>query len=46
MVRTLRVWGLLIAGFGSGDQTMWIVLLLATMVSLGGLGLLAACEDI
>jgi len=25
---------------------MWIVLLLATMVSLGGLGLLAACEDI
>jgi hypothetical protein len=36
----------IIAGFGSGDHAMWIVLFFATMVSLGGLGILAACKDI
>jgi hypothetical protein len=32
-------------GSGLGDHAMWIVLILATMVSLGALGVLAACED-
>jgi hypothetical protein len=46
MVRTLPAWGLRYLGFGWGDRAMWIVLSYATMVLLGGLGLLAACEDI
>jgi hypothetical protein len=46
MVRTLPAWGLRYRRFRSGDRTMWIVLSYATMVVLGGLGLLAACEDI
>jgi hypothetical protein len=31
--------------FGSGDQAMWMVPFFATMVSLGALGVLAACEN-
>jgi hypothetical protein len=46
MVRNLPAWGLCYCGFGSGDRAMWIVLSCATMVLVGGLGLLAACEDI
>jgi hypothetical protein len=29
----------------SGSAPMWIVLMLATMVSLGGLALLISCEE-
>ena len=35
-----------IVGFGAGDRAMLIVLSYATMALLGGLGLLAACENI
>jgi hypothetical protein len=38
-------WSLHQRRFGSGDQAMWMVLFFATMVSLGALGLLTACEN-
>jgi hypothetical protein len=45
VVISTLAWGLRPCRFGLGDQAMWMVLFFATMVSLGALGILAACEN-